>query len=336
MSKFFARSLLLCLIGLYFPATADRVMPNALIANPPKRPAGFLPPPLNPRGITLERRKLGEGVYALMSNTDFADNSGFIVGNEAVLVIDSHFNGEMAQQIIDIVRDTTALPIKYLVNTNAFGDHTFGNYIFPQETKIVAFSGTIDALKASTVEGIAKTMARTVDGDLSVFDGVELRIPDQGFEQSWSVDLGGKIVQVHWLGTGMSPNDSVVFLPKERIAWTANLVFGEGSIPWARSGNINQYKKTITALRNNLDPLLIVPGHGEITSNERVEVYESYLSDVIELAKQAKANEVEIIPFSDSAEIDGRYKINPNLMALMTGFHRWNLRVAYSEAVTDR
>ena len=85
-----------------------------------------------------------------------------------------------------------------------------------------------------------------------------------------------------------------------------------------------------------MDPLLIVPGHGEITSNERVEVYESYLSDVIELAKQAKANEVEIISFSDSAEIDGRYEINPNLMALMTGFHRWNLRVAYSEAVTDR
>ena len=85
-----------------------------------------------------------------------------------------------------------------------------------------------------------------------------------------------------------------------------------------------------------MDPVLIVPGHGEITSNERVEVYESYLSDVIELATQAKANKVEITSFSDSAEIDARYKINPNLMALMTGFHRWNLRVAYSEAVTDR
>src|SRR4051794_38520292 len=55
-------------------------------------PPGYLPPPLNPSGVTLETRRLAEGVYALVANTPFTDNSGFVVGTDAVLVIDSQFN----------------------------------------------------------------------------------------------------------------------------------------------------------------------------------------------------------------------------------------------------
>ena len=92
-----------------------------------------------------------------MSNTPFADNAGFIVGEDAVLVIDSHFNGKMGLQIIDAVRTVTDLPIRYLLNTNAFGDHVFGNYVFPAETRIIAHQSTIDSLSISTVEAVSYT-----------------------------------------------------------------------------------------------------------------------------------------------------------------------------------
>ena len=105
------------LLSLYFLAAVStfselataQVLPNAQLLEPPSPPPGFIPPPLNPNGVQLETRQLGEGVYALLSNTPFADNAGFVVGNDAVLVIDSHFNGIMGQQIIDAVRAVTDL-----------------------------------------------------------------------------------------------------------------------------------------------------------------------------------------------------------------------------------
>ena len=328
------------LLSLYFLAAVStfselataQVLPNAQLPEPPSPPPGFIPPPLNPNGVQLETRQLGEGVYALLSNTPFADNAGFVVGNDAVLVIDSHFNGVMGQQIIDAVRAVTDLPIRYLLNTNAFGDHVFGNYVFPSSTKIVAYQGTIDALLVSSVAGIARTMRGTVGGDMSVFDGVELRVPDIGFDKFWSVDLGGKVVEMHWFGPSMSPNDSVVYLPGEKIAWTANLIFGAGTIPWARSGGVAAYHSTLTKMAATIAPTTIVSGHGAITDGEAVTHYLSYLENVLKSATHAVENGESAESFYVSAAVDANLTITPDLQQLMTGFHRWNLKAAYAES----
>ena len=334
--KVFAAFLLACALSTVYTdiALAEQtgVLPNAQLATAPSPPPGFIPPPLNPRGAQLETRQLSDGVYALMSNTPFADNAGFVVGQDAVLVIDSHFNGEMGQQIIDAVRAVTELPIRYLLNTNAFGDHVFGNHVFPEDTLIIAHQGTIDSLSISTVEGIAQTMRGTVNGDLSVFDGVKLRLPNVGFDAFWSVDLGGRVVEMHWFGPGMSPHDSVVYLPKEKIAWTANLIFGAGTIPWARSGGVADYRATLTQMASTISPNTIVSGHGRIAGGESIQRYVSYLDDILEQARQAALSNTTSDDFSANAIIDARYAIEPELKTLMTGFHRWNLQAAYRES----
>ena len=309
------------------------VLPNSTLAASPVPPPGFIPPPLHPKGVELETRLLAEGVYALMSNTPFSDNAGFIVGRDAVLVIDSHFNGVMGQQIVDAVNSVTDLPIKYLLNTNAFGDHVFGNYVFPEETTIVAHQSTIDALQISSVEGMSRTMARTVGGDLSVFAGVELRLPDVGFDRSWHVDLGGRRVEMHWFGQGMSPHDSIVYVPDAQIAWTANMVFGAGTIPWARSSEITTYLETLQRFSATIRPKTIVPGHGQIVASEIIWTYQRYLAEVLEAGRQAAANGLSVEMFVAEAEVNAKYTIAPPLKELMTGFHRWNLQVAHNESV---
>jgi cyclase len=95
---------------------------------------GFFPPPLNPTGARLETKELAPGIYGLLSNKPPVDNSGFVVGEHGVLVIDAHINGAMAGLIQTAVRQVTNKPILYVVNTNYHGDHTFGNSAFPQET----------------------------------------------------------------------------------------------------------------------------------------------------------------------------------------------------------
>ena len=311
------------------------VLPNSQLDFPRSPPPGFVPPPLHPKGVVLETRKLGDGIYALMANTPFNDNAGFIVGKDAVLVIDSHFNGSMGLQIINAVKRVTDLPIKYLLNTNAFGDHVFGNYVFPQDTQIIAHQSTVDSLELSSVEGISQTMARTVGGDLSVFRDVKLRVPDVGFKQKWETDLGDKVVEMYWFGSGMSPHDSVVYLPDAKIAWTANLIFGDGSIPWARSGEIEEYRRTLVKLSNMIQPITIVSGHGDIVSGGMVMRYIEYLSQTIKIAERAVVDEIPMNDLVAEALVPSAYPIRPALEKLMTGFHRWNLRVAYEEALID-
>ena len=141
------------------------------------RPEWFVPPPLDPSGVELETVKLHDGVFALMSNTPFADNSGFVVGDDAVLVIDAHFTGNMGKQIIDAVKKVTDLPIKYLVNLNAFGDHVFGNYVFPESTEIIAHEKTIDFLKKNSLQKRKEIISVTVGGSTELFrDVVDLSL----------------------------------------------------------------------------------------------------------------------------------------------------------------
>ena len=325
-------SLFSCFLFANNSSRSFDVLPNSQLILPRPPPAGFVPPPLHPRGVVLETLRLGKGVYALLANTPFNDNAGFIVGKESVLVVDSHFNGDMGLQIIEAVKRVTDLPIKYLLNTNAFGDHVFGNYVFPEDTQIIAHQSTIESLKLSSVEGISRTMARTVGGDFSVFEGVKLRVPDVGFKEKWEVDLGDKVVEMHWFGRGMSPHDSVVYVPDVKVAWTANLIFGDGSIPWARSGGIKKYRETLLHLSQTIQPVTIVSGHGDIASGDMVKKYIEYLGEIMRTAEKSVVAGISVDDLVSDAQVPPVYPIRPELEKLMTGFHRWNLRAAYEEA----
>ena len=150
--------------------------------------------------MQLETRELGPGVYALLSNRPPVDNSGFVVGERGVLVIDAHFNGAMARQIQAAVREVTDKPILYLVNTNYHGDHTFGNYAFPADTTIVAHRKTAEAMR--NFEHEKEFLLMTVNGDRSVYADVRLRLPDVTFEKFMRIDLGGRVVELHHFGQG--------------------------------------------------------------------------------------------------------------------------------------
>ena len=191
-------------------------------------PSGFIPPPLNPTGARLETKELAPGIYGLLSNKPPVDNSGFVVGEHGVLVIDAHLNGAMAGQIQTAVRQVTNKPILYVVNTNYHGDHTFGNYAFPQETLIVAQQKTAESMR--DFEREKQFLLPIVDNDPTVFGDVRLRLPDLVFDQYLELDLGGRVVELYHFGHGNTPGDTVVFVPEARIAWVGNLIVGEGSI----------------------------------------------------------------------------------------------------------
>lgn len=296
-------------------------------------PAGWLPPPLHPKGVTLQTKQLGPGVYALLSNQPPVDNSGFVVGERGVLVIDAHVNGAMARQIQAAVRQVTDKPILYLVNTNYHGDHTFGNYAFPAQTTIVAHRKTAEAMRHFDQEKTALLPA--VNGDEAVFAGVRLRLPDVTFERHLTLDLGDRVVELRHFGRGNTPGDTVVYVPETKTAWTGNLVLGEATIPWAIEGNAQAYLETIARLAR-LDIDTIVPGHALISSGTIVQTYLRYLSEHIAAVRQAVAagrTLEQTLASLPLAEVYLPPETSPLAPArpVIQGFHRWNVKKTYLE-----
>ena len=298
-------------------------------------PEGFIPPPLHPAGAQLETKQLAPGVYALLSDKPPVDNSGFVVGERGVLVIDAHINGAMARQIQAAVRRVTNKPILYLVNTNFHGDHTFGNYAFPAETRIVAHRETAERMRGFEHE--KKFLLATVNNDPTVFADVRLRLPDVVFDDYLRLDLGGRAVELYHFGPGNTPGDTVVYVPEARVAWTGNLVLlGEESIPFLIEGGAGAYMQTIVRFARTLGVKTIVPGHGSLISGAVLGRYLAYLNGLINSVREAtragKTLEVTLaqtpLPGQFAPSADSPFA---PLLPFIAGIHRWNVQVTYQE-----
>src|SRR3990167_11196923 len=85
--------------------------------------------------------KLAEGVYGFIGK-EGAGNSGFVVTNEGVVVIDTQGPKDLALLLKKKIRETTDKPIIYLINTHYHGDHTFGNQYFKEAKEIISHENT--------------------------------------------------------------------------------------------------------------------------------------------------------------------------------------------------
>ncbi|MEE8153919.1 MAG: MBL fold metallo-hydrolase [Phycisphaerales bacterium] len=327
VSRMFAAAI----VGLISAGTYAQPPIESFLAD---APANFIPPPIHPAGAQLQTKQLGDGVYALLSGLPAVDNSGFIVGERGVLVIDAHVNAEMAGQIQDAVRRVTDKPILYLINTNYHGDHTFGNYAFPKETLIVAHRNTAEHMQHFELE--KEFMLPTVDGDRSVFSDAELRLPDIAFDKYLRLDLGGRFVELHYFGRGNTPGDTVVFEPHTRTAWTGNLVVGAGTIPPMFEGGVNEYLQTISRFAQTLEVTTIIPGHGAPATADILGRYLRYLSDLKVSVRGAidegKTADVVIASLPLGAEyLPPRDAPQAALIPFLQGLHSLNVHRTYRD-----
>lgn len=295
-------------------------------------PAGFVPPALHPEGVTLSIQKISEHVYALQSSRPPADNAGFIVGDKGVLVIDAHIDANMANQIISAVRKVTDKPILYLVNTNGHADHTFGNYAFPQETKIIAQKLT-KQMMSPDIDQRKKGSLGMVKGDMSVFEHTKSRMPDIVFDDYMEIDLGGVMVELYHFGAGNTAGDTVVYLPSVKTAWTGNLVLGEGSLPFLLIGDTDSYKQTINRFSSELEIDTIIPGHGIPTTAAIFNRYVDYLDNLKEIIISAHNNDQTLDSTIANNPLVERFAVPDGLSStdFYRGLHPFNIQKIYLE-----
>ena len=201
--------------------------------------------------------KLSDRAYAYTAEGD--PNTGIVVGDDAVIVIDAQATPVMAQDVIRHIRTVTDKPVKYVVLTHYHAVRVLGASGYRPE-QIIASRDTYDLI----VERGEQDMKSEIERFPRLFRDVEsvpgLTWPTLVFEQRMTLWLGKLQVDLMQLGRGHTKGDTVVWLPQEKILFSGDLVEYDAT-PYAGDAYLADWPATLDAVAA-LQPQKLVPGRG--------------------------------------------------------------------------
>lgn len=291
-------------------------------------------------------------------------NAAVIELGDKVMVIDSHLSPSAAREAARIIAALTGnKPVRYLVNTHWHPDHTQGNSTyssaFPGVLDIISHANTrrdIIALEIpflkdqkitlpKQIAGIKEQLAsgrkdgapltdqqkrqlqaQITQGEalLKEIENLEITLPTLTLERSMRLHTADREVQILYFGRGHTEGDVVVFLPKEKVLVTGDLL--TNSIPFMRDAFPLEWSATLAGVEK-LDYTQNIPGHGDVQQGkERLTMLRAFLDDLIPAVERAisEGKSVEDAKKSIKAELTPRHEKN---------FPSWN---GGAEAAIDR
>ena len=211
--------------------------------------------------------KLSDNAYAYTAEGD--PNTGIIIGDDAVLVLDTQATPVMAQDVIRRIREVTNKPIRYVLLTHYHAVRVLGASAYGAE-HIIASHDTRDLI----VERGEQDKASEIGRFPRLFRNVEsvpagLTWPTITFSGKMTLWLGSLEVQLLQLGRGHTKGDTVAWLPQQKILFSGDLVEFDAT-PYAGDAYFREWPQTLDNL-SALQPLQLVPGRGAaLTTPEAV------------------------------------------------------------------
>ena len=208
--------------------------------------------------------KLSDHAYAYTAEGD--PNTGIIIGDDAVMVIDTQATPVMAQDVIRRIREVTDKPIRYVVLSHYHAVRVLGAAAYGAE-HVIASEDTLSLIRERGEQDKASEIGRFP----RLFRNVEsvppgLTWPTLTFSGRMTLWLGKLEVQILQLGRGHTKGDTVVWLPAERILFSGDLVEFDAT-PYAGDAYFSDWPQTLDNLAA-LKPVKLVPGRGAALENE--------------------------------------------------------------------
>ena len=278
---------------------------------------------------------LAGGVHALFGR---GGNVGFLVGPDAVLVIDSQFK-DIAPGIVAQIKKVTDKPIKYLINTHHHGDHVGGNEIFRPFAVIIAHDNVRKYMLASPAEILRDFPARVEaaqkagnqDAVKQLSDQIdwakkvkveEIPAPVLTYDHELRIHVGDETLQIWHTPPAHTDGDTVIYFEKANVAHLGDVGFNKviPVIDVAHGGTPKGYLGAIDNVLARLPAnVTIIPGHGEVTNVDGMKGLRKYIEDLTTAAQKAKAagkskddfvKEVELPAYKDWNGYPARFKSN--------------------------
>jgi cyclase len=235
--------------------------------------------------VNLTSKELAPGVFAVMPDDVYAKDhvattAGFVIGEHSVLVIEGMLNGDLASQLIGLVRRETKKPIRYLVNTSYHGDHAYGNYVFPDSTVVIQHPATKRYMDEHFEDD--RQFMLGLMGKGKGIERVQSRSADITVSDMISVDLGGRVVEIRHFGFAQTPGDLVIWTPDAKVLWVGNMIQAPSpALPWLLEGRHKDTMATLARVRDFLPAdATIIPGHGRPMRPADIEFPLRYLREL--------------------------------------------------------
>ena len=235
-------------------------------------------------------KKLKEGIFVYAQNA--ADsNATIILTTEGVVLIDSGHRPPDSVALAAALKKLNAQPVRYLINTEPHTDHTTGHWMFSPPAIIVAHAGATDSMK----EGLNPERVRKIIAeypDLKEMKNFRPITPHIEFRDKLTLHLGDRTFELSFLKSVHSEADTAIWMPKERIVFTA------ASVGVKRFSNLRpsvRIADTLDAIKmmRALNPEIVVPGHGApgtVTILDNMEKYYTLLIQRVgAMVKQGKS-----------------------------------------------
>lgn len=209
-------------------------------------------------------------------------NTGVIVGDDSVMIIDATATPIMAQKVVAEIRRITDKPIKYVLLTHYHAVRVLGASGFKQHglEQIIASQDTYDLIVERGQQDMDSEIARFP----RLFQAVEsvpgLTWPTLTFKGRMTLFMGGLEVQIMQLGAGHTKGDTIAWLPEDKVLFSGDLVEADAAC-YTGDAHLSEWPQTLRNLRS-MNAEKLVPGRGPaLVTPEQVSNGLAYTEDFV-------------------------------------------------------
>jgi cyclase len=267
----------------------------------------------------FEIRKVADGVFAAVAAPAYKVNcnTAIIESDDGVVIVDTHSKPSAARVIVERLRQITARPVRYVINTHFHWDHWHGNEVYPAaypNAEIVTNEITREAMLSRGLKRIhdhvrqvpleiaklkgdlagARPAERArLEADLRLAEAylaevaaLKPALPTIAFERTMTLYRRDREIHLLHLGRAHTAGDVFVHLPREKVVITGDAVIGW--TPFMGDGYPEDWVATIDRLAQ-LDFTHIIMGHGAVTGREWLATFRGYVHDMVEAVREEAA-----------------------------------------------